>query len=258
MRLVKRVRRWHSEDMKRGLWLRQALVVALAFGWAMAGSNGEEKSTIWAPGQPVTLTFGPFNKPIPVTVLVPKGYVREKPCPVILALPPGEGDPAMVESGLQSYWRKEAFERGYIVVSPAINGVSLLLNSLDFFPVLFRWMDQNLGYDKDRVALVGVSNGGLGVFFAALIFPERFGALVAIPGGYRGDPRHFRVLRNKPVWLLVGENDPQWVEQAKDTKEGLTAAGARVQLDILPGQGHGVTIDPKRLYDWIDANLRAK
>ena len=90
------------------------------------------------------------------------------PHPVIFALPWGSGDAQLVESFIQSYWLTEPAARGYYVVAPEVRGSSLVDTAGDVIPAIFQWMQETLSFDADRVALVGASNGGRGIFFAAL------------------------------------------------------------------------------------------
>ncbi len=89
---------------------------------------------------------------------------------------------------------------------------------------VFAWMDENLQYDKQRVTLAGQSNGGLGAFFVARMQPERFQSIVVLPGAF-GAEGSLDMLRGKPIWLLVGERDTQWVELSKRTRDLLMLGG---------------------------------
>lgn len=177
------------------------------------------------------------------------------PHPVILALPWGSGSAQLVESFIQSYWLNEPGARGYYVVAPEVRGSTLDTRADEVIPAIFDWMVAELSFDPDRVALVGASNGGRGAFFAALSQPHRFKAVVGLPGQYAGDAADLIALVETPVWLLVGEFDDSWVDAARSTAAALDSQGVSVRLDIVPGEGHVIALDPRSLLDWIDTEL---
>lgn len=192
---------------------------------------------------------------INVALLEPDSAVGSGPHPVVLALPWGAGTADLVLGLVQTYWDTEAPSRGYYVVAPEVLGSSLATTAGELIPALFRWMDEELDYDRDRVVLTGASNGGRGVFFSAVAQPERFAALVGMPGRYEGDGSDLAPLAEVPVWLLVGEFDDGWVEAAESTRNALEAAGMDVTLDVVQGQGHVLRLDQAFLMDWIDDAL---
>jgi pimeloyl-ACP methyl ester carboxylesterase len=177
------------------------------------------------------------------------------PHPVVLALPWGSGSFDLVMSFLDAYWATEPGARGYYVVAPEVRGSTLADTADELLPALFSWMDVRLSYDPDDVALVGASNGGRGIFHAAVSQPERFAAMVGLPGQYSGPAADLAGLAAIPVWLLVGEFDAGWVEASQSTQEALEAQGIDVTLEIVPGQDHVLLLSPVRLMDWIDQAL---
>jgi dienelactone hydrolase len=130
-----------------------------------------------------------------------------------------------VDGFLRAYWLGEAAARGYYVVSPEIRGSDLADTAGEVIPALFAWMEEELDFDPDRVALAGASNGGRGIFFAARAAPERFRALIGLPGSYAGPAGDLAGLVGKPVWLMVGEEDTSWVAAAEETAAKLEEVG---------------------------------
>lgn len=175
--------------------------------------------------------------------------------PVVFALPWGSGSANLVMSLLEAYWSHEPGRRGYYVVAPEVTGPTLADIGDELLPAIFSWMDAELPYDASQVALVGASNGGRGIFHAALSQPERFRALIGLPGEYSGEPQNLTALAGKPVWLLVGELDEGWVEASQSTAAALEAVGASVTLDIVPAQEHVLLLSSTELMDWIDGAL---
>ena len=177
------------------------------------------------------------------------------PHPVVFALPWGGGTADLVETFVRSYWLTEPSARGYYVVSPEVRGSTLAHTAAEIIPAIFAWMDQELDYDEGRVALVGASNGGSGAFFAALSQPQRFHALMALPGQYGGDATDLAVLAGKPIYFLVGQRDEAWGQMTDRTRAALESQGIASALWVAPGQGHVLRLDPRGLLDWIDRSL---
>ena len=82
--------------------------------------------------------------------------------------------------------------------------------------------------------------------------PDRFATVIVMPGGYGGDG-DLNALKDKPVWLIVGERDQSFVQLAHRTRDFLVLAGAQPRLDILPGRGHVFPYPSDTLYDWIES-----
>ena len=210
-----------------------------------------------AAAEEFTFTYGPDATKVQVTVERPPGLSDTAGLPLIIALPPGPGTGRMVEAVLGKYLRQEAAARGYVVVSPALFGPSLKQEAETFIPALFTWVETHLHTDPHRTALVGSSNGGLGAFYAATAFPDRFACVATLPGALRGGDKLPAAFAGKPFRLYVGGDDTSWLKQAQRTERRLRQAKADVELTILPRQGHVVRIDNAELFDWIDTHTPA-
>lgn len=192
-----------------------------------------------------------------VAVLPPAEAAGTGPHPVILALPWGSGSRDLVLSFLDRYWSLEPARRGYWVVALEGRASGLAQTGDALLPAVLRWIGEELGGDVERVSLVGASNGGRGVFFAAVSQPGRFRALIGLPGRFESPPAEAPSLLGVPVWLMVGELDAPWVAGAEETASVLRDAGVEVTLTVLPGQGHVLTVSPEVMMDFIDeANRR--
>ena len=174
------------------------------------------------------------------------------PHPVVFALPWGSGTRDLVLGLVSSYWDTEAPARGYYVVSPEVLGTSLAENADVVIPAIFDWMAQELDFDPDAVLLTGASNGGRGAFFAAVQQPERFSAIIGMPGYYPGPDEDLAVLAGKPIWLMAGQFDTGWVTSSTATHDALQALGIDVTHSVLPGQNHVLSVSQSALMDWID------
>ena len=211
-----------------------------------------------ASAEEVTLTYGPKQTAVKLTIQRPPGLSDTAGLPLIVALPPGAGNSQMVQAILSKYLSREASARGYVVVSPAIYGASLKQKAAAFVPALFAWIKTDLKTDPSRTALVGASNGGLGAFYIATAFPDRLACVATLPGALSGNGKLPDAFAGKPFSLYVGGNDRAWLEQGRRTVERLKQANADVELNVLRRQGHVVQIDTAELFDWIDSHTPAQ
>ena len=223
---------------------------AMILAMALSCSDASEP----APGQ-VSLVEVPIGAGENVTLLVIEPDQPAATAPTILAFPWGAGTLSLLEGMLSSYWDPEAVRRGYNVVGVQVLGSSLETEGARVIPAVLDWMDANLSYDRSKVVAVGASNGGRGVFHAVLTSPDRFAALIAMPGEYSGDAVDLAPLAGKDAWLLVGETDAGWLTTTDDARIKLESQGVTVLVDVVPGQGHVLSLSQSFLMDWIDSIL---
>jgi phospholipase/carboxylesterase len=107
-------------------------------------------------------------------------------------------------------------------------------------------MLEDEGVSRERIALVGFSQGAC--LAAEYVFrrPARWGALLALTGGLIGPPgtswTSDASLAGTPVLLTTSDVD-EWVplERVKETADVFRAMGADVHLRVCPGRGHLVS-----------------
>ena len=210
-------------------------------------------ATSGGPGQPPTATRGwvaltlPTGGQLNLLVLRPAGPARG----VVVALPWGAGDAGLLAGLVETYWDEAAPAAGYAVVGVEIYGPGLGESAPVVVPALLEWIDQNLAEAADNIVLTGASAGGVGVFHAALAMPGRVAAILAMPGRTSGEAS-LESLAGVPVLLMVGAHDRRWVTGSESTAERLRAAGARVELAVVPGQGHVLRVPQRELVRWLD------
>ena len=104
------------------------------------------------------------------------------------------------------------------------------------------------GFEDERCALVGFSQGACLALDHAARFPRRFGAIAAFTGGLIGPPAHsFEIngdLAGTPVFIGANDPDPHvpW-ERVSESAEVLGGAGASVELRRYPGEPHSINSD---------------
>ena len=232
--------------------------------------NGTSRITARAVILAMTLSCSDASEPAPgqarlvevsigggenVTLLVIEPDQATASAPTIVAFPWGAGTLSLLEGMLSTYWDPEAVRRGYNVVGVQVLGSSLETEGAVVIPAVLDWMDANLSYDRNKVVAVGASNGGRGVFHAVLTRPDRFAGLIGMPGQYAGDAVDLAPLAGKNAWLMVGETDAGWLTATDDTRAKLESQGVTVLVDVVPGQGHVLSLSQSFLMDWIDGIL---
>jgi len=174
-------------------------------------------------------------------LVLPEGFDPSATYPVLLALPPGAQNRAMVEAGLSRYWGDAAGARGWIVVSPiAPGGVMFFLGSEKFIPPLLDAIQKRFHIEGGKFHLAGVSNGGRSAFRVALDFPDRFHSLTVLPGfpPTAHDEARLERLRGMPVHMFAGGADRQWAAAERATKKRLDTLGIKASVEVFPGEGH--------------------
>jgi len=235
------------------------LAVAGASGSSSSSFSGGPSAADYEPAQPadfewVEVTYGAGIR-VDVAVFKPESYSDSGRHPLILALPWGGGTPELALGMVDAYWNREAPLRGYVVIAPSILGSSLRTEATEFIPALFSWLDEHVSYDRERVVVVGASNGGRGVFHVLATDPQRFAAVIAMPGSYSGPAEMLEPFAGKPVWLMVGEMDQAWHASTEATRVTLEAAGITPRVNLIRGQGHVLRVDDRMLMDWLDEVL---
>lgn len=158
--------------------------------------------------------------------------------PVLIALPPGEGNRSAVEFGLGSLWGTQATARGFIVVSPTspAEGWNSAAGAAAFSKLL-DVVAQRLPPEGGKFHLAGCSAGGDAAFHLALRSPERFHGILTAPGVPVGDDAdRLAGLAGLYVELFVGDGDTERKEASRRTRAALGEAGIEATLHVLPGE----------------------
>ena len=199
-----------------------------------------------------SLTVPGMLKPVPVWVAVPPSIGITEKVPMILVLPPGSGTRDAVHRTYRRHWKEEAEKRRILVAIPEMHAVQLGRRARRVIPSMLGNLSRRYPLDKDRVVVAGASNGGIGAAAFFLQDPERFRALITLPGGPMRDMDVPRTVAHKPVFLAVGENDREWLQATEALRRYLEAAGADVTYRVLPGQGHALSLPAEDLFGWIE------
>lgn len=115
------------------------------------------------------------------------------------------------------------------------------------------------GWPAERLALVGFSQGACLTLEYVARHPRRYGAVAGLTGSLIGPPGALTTpapgsLEGTPLLITTAEED-EWipVERTRESAAVLEAAGAEVDLQIMPPGEHGV--DDEEV-DFLRALLR--
>lgn len=186
-------------------------------------------------------------------LILPPKFDAKQTYPTLLALPPGPQTEAMV-SGTLSLWTTEAAKRGWVVIAPAApEGKLFVREGVDAIVPMLEAVGTTVKFAGGRVHVAGISNGGRSAFHFAAKSPWLVHSILTLPGGAQGeDFAGLSKLVSIPVTLFVGAEDKGWVELNQATKAELDRLGGTASLDIIPGAGHALRVEPSKLFDILD------
>ncbi len=211
----------------RSCWGAVAAVLLFCPGWAWAEDLGFQRFE------------ADDGTKISYRLLAPPQ--KEGEYTVLLALPPGPQTVGMVEWVLRSYYQRAAEERGWVVVSPAApGGRTFPREGRPYLPQLLEHVAETYPPQGGKFFVTGVSNGGVSSFALAVDHPELIHAVAVLPG-WPTAPDLARVtdMKGVPLRMWAGDGErPNWLDLMRQAEETLRSAGADVELEILPGEGH--------------------
>ena len=238
-------------------------VLALSAPAACTSSQGPGTSNVVDTSRSTTgaarMTFtAKDGTEIQYVLLVPEGRTVGEPGRVLFAFPPGGQDIDLAERLVAEKYHDEAIARDYVVVSPAAPATGLFYDdaSAALVPELLDAIEQQYPPTDGTFDLIGVSNGGLSAFRAALATPERFRSLVVFPGysPAGGDDPQLARLNDIGVSMFVGGDASGGRSASEQTKATLASFGIEAELHVIEGQGHilGDTLPGAELFDALE------
>jgi predicted peptidase len=112
--------------------------------------------------------------------------------------------------------------------------------------------------DKQRIYVTGSSMGGIGTWYLAAAYPDRFAAIAPICGG--GDPKDAPKISHLPTWVFHGESDKTVsISESEKMVNALEECGCRIKFTTYPNTGHDswtVTYQNPELYEWFLKHTR--
>ncbi len=195
----------------------------------------------------------------PTTVLIPKAYDKGARYPVRVYLhggvarpdPEETDEPGRIPSGPPNRPRRRLpFKDSYIAVYPSgyADAQWWFSNQMTNLDEILDRLKRSYNIDENRVHLMGVSDGGTGVYFVGLKNPTPWSVLFPLNGFLRvlsnpmtrADGELFATnLTNRPIYAVNGELDPLYPAiAAYPFMMMLKRAGANLTFRVMPGAGH--------------------
>lgn len=109
--------------------------------------------------------------------------------------------------------------------------------------------------DTNRLYLTGLSMGGIGSWYYAIMLPTSFAAVV--PVSFRGDGWSPAPAIHIPIWAFHGAKDGVIpLTRAQDLVDQFTSLGGTIRFTVYPEGGHdsstwGVAYHDADVYDWL-------
>jgi len=196
------------------------------------------------------------GKQMPYTLVLPDGFKRVEPTPVVLVLPPGPQNTAMANAAL-ALLDAESRARGWVVVCPeSPDGTLFFKGAQQHIPALLAEVRRRVLVEGDRFHIVGMSNGGVSGFRLAIDNPGTYLSLITMPGypPETKDAERFGKLKGIAVRMFVGSDDSvAWTEAAKRALALGKKAGVDIELDVRATQPHVIgDISGKMLFDILE------
>jgi phospholipase/carboxylesterase len=135
----------------------------------------------------------------------------------------------------------------YSFLAPLQQNEPKLTHSLGVIAALLERLAQE-GFDENRVALIGFSQGGCLALEYVARNAKRYGAVAGLSAGLIGPPGTSRnyagALSGTPVFLGCSDVDAHVpLARVHESRDALGNLGAQVTERIYPGMGHTVNAD---------------
>lgn len=190
---------------------------------------------------------------VKVFLFYPKDH-GEGPWPLTVLMSGGTGNEYVARA--QFWLGHELANRGWVIAVPVSpDGNSFFGESGAKIPLVIEHLQKLSAIEDGKSLLVGVSNGGSSAIEIASRNPEKYFGVVAVPGIIK-NPDAIGNFRDLPVYVRIGEDDfLRWNRLLPLLERQLTAAGAKVDAQLVPGASHVFPIDWDELQPWLD-NVR--
>jgi hypothetical protein len=135
----------------------------------------------------------------------------------------------------------------------AEEGKTLLESGSELLPRIVEDVSKVSPPEWGLVHVLGVSSGGRAAMRAALGAAggaaRQVASLTVLPGFLPDETDWARAeaLKDVPVTLFVGEQDAPFLAESRRTHEALRSRGVAATLEVIPGQGHVLTLGEGQL-----------
>jgi predicted peptidase len=196
------------------------------------------------------------GKSLTYQIISPKGWTPATSSPVLLLLPPGGQNAAMVSAAL-SFVAPAATRRGWVIICPqAPEGESFNGAGGKYLLPLLASLRANLNIEGNRLHLAGISNGGRSALALAVAAPAELASVYVFPGAFGNplpDHAELKKLQALPVRMFVGERDDiSWHKAGEASVVALKNAGVDARLEVRKGEGHILDIGDEVIVNTLE------
>ena len=195
----------------------------------------------------------PDQPEIHYSILIPRGYLPDKPVPLVLALHFGVAGGSAAGAGrdlIQILMGPAFVELGAIMVAPdSLRGDWSTPENETAVIALLDMIESRYAIDKKRVVVTGFSMGGAGAWHIAEKFPPRFSAVIPVAGRPPASSSGWQL----PV-LAIHSHDDQVVPFAPTEARiaELQKAGVNAKLIAVSGITH---FETRRFQDAVRQSI---
>lgn len=211
-------------------------------------ATGRAEATDW---QSIKVSAGETS----VKVLVAKPAGETKNAPILIVTP--HGPAGRVIRRLHKRTWGEFEERGYVVAYPR----DALRNPAEKAPGLVRAIADALaektGADAGRVGVAGAGRGGKYALALAASDPEGLSGVIAVSGVPDEPDDVAEALRDRHVFLRVGEKDGDHRKGMESLARALKGGKGVIDFEVLKGQAYPARVKQADLADWMEKALPA-
>ena len=192
-------------------------------------------------------------------VVLPDGFDPARTYPLVLVFTGGPQTLQIATGTIENDWRKEAERRGYIVIAPASPNGELFFEGADrIFPAFLDQLLRDYHVKGGVMHVAGHSNGGLSTFHVAARYPKYFSTVTGYPGLLDGaDVARADVLKDKCLFMHVGDQDPGWMSPMQEQAKDLSKRGFKIRIAVEKNQVHRLKAQEidlsRRLFDEIES-----
>jgi predicted peptidase len=123
----------------------------------------------------------------------------------------------------------------------------------DLIGTLLDELEDTYRIDRSRIYLTGLSMGGYATWRLAMLYPDRFAAILPVCGG--GDPRNVCSIKHVPAWVFHGAKDPLVpLRESEVLVDALKACAGNVKFTVYPEALHDSwteTYNNPEVYNWM-------
>jgi pimeloyl-ACP methyl ester carboxylesterase len=245
-------------------WLAGGLCVSIVAGAggapaAAAGNPTAATAPAPMPGQQKTITLAESKRPY--ALLIPPGFRKDAPSPLVVYLHPSEGN--MLAAFGRHYWPHLA-KLGCVVAAPQSRDAALWpVGSDTYVRNVIADVQARYRTDPNRVVLLGISGGGQAALFLADRTPRRFRAVVAVSANpvvvRAGKAEWFypdrKVLATCPYFVVAHITHGATLMYWRQVRAKLEGDGASLSIVPVLGKPADYLTPPEALWQWLPTVL---